>query len=36
MSESSVIGELVQCSSTMGRAYNGLFDENKQCVLLMH
>jgi len=36
LSDFSVIGELVQSSYTMGQAYVGLFDENKECVMLVY
>jgi hypothetical protein len=36
LSEFSVIGQLIQSSSTMGQTYVALFDENKQIVLLIH
>ncbi len=36
LDEFSVIGQLIQSSSTMGKTYVALFDENMQCVLLVH
>ena len=36
LADFSVIGELVQSSSTMGKTYVGLFDENKNCVVLVY
>ncbi|RLI47705.1 MAG: hypothetical protein DRO73_11230, partial [Candidatus Thorarchaeota archaeon] len=36
LSEFSVVGELVQSTSTMGKAYVALFDENKRIVMLVH
>jgi len=36
LSEFSVIGQLIQSSSTMGKTHIALFDENKQIVMLVH
>ncbi|MDF1540975.1 MAG: hypothetical protein P1Q69_18915, partial [Candidatus Thorarchaeota archaeon] len=36
LDEFSVIGEMVQSSSSMGSSYVALFDENMQCVFLIH
>ncbi len=36
LTEFSVVGELVQSASTMGKAYVGLFDENRLPVMVMY